>query len=189
MTDHEEFLIDTLQDLQAKLENGDEYNLLRAAGLIRQLLIDETPLVDSVNKNYKVKILFRVQKRNHKFQNKVVIDGVECETVIGVTFANPKHNDEQYIEYLKRAEFLNYNIIYFAGQDFTVLDVIKLCAHIYGGVHVGKIKEEKDLYLDWANKTVSYSDGVNCGVSTIKDIISIIVNALQPLVDEIKKKK
>ena len=88
-----------------------------------------------------------------------------------------------------RDDFLKYDIIYFAGQNFSVIDIIKLCTHIYGGVHSGKIKEEKDLYLDWANKTVSYNDGVNCGVSAIKDIISITNQAIQPLVSEIKKIK
>jgi hypothetical protein len=61
MTDHEKLLLNTLDDLKGRVDKGDNYNLIRAAGLIRQLLIDENPLIDLVNKNYKLKILFRVQ--------------------------------------------------------------------------------------------------------------------------------
>ena len=60
-----------LQDLHNKSANADEYNLLRAAGLIRQLLIDDTLLVDSVNQRHHINIISNVQKRNHKYQKKV----------------------------------------------------------------------------------------------------------------------
>ncbi len=189
MKNKERLLINTLADLQSRLDEGDEYNLIRAAGLIRQLLLDRAPLMDVVNMNYKLIIKFKTQKGKIDFQDKLVIDGVEVETVIGVSFIEAKHGDEQYTSYLTRDEFLKYKVIYFAGQDFTVFDIIKLCAHIYGGVHHDNIKKAKDLYLDWANKTVTYKNGVNCAVNSIKDIISITIDALQPLVDEIKKEQ
>jgi len=89
---------------------------------------------------------------------------------------------------LNRDEFLKYNVIFFAGQRFTVLDIIKLCAHIYGGVHQGEAKDQKDLYLDWANKTVTYADGVNCAVNSIRAIVEITIAALQPLCQAIRNK-
>ncbi len=186
MTDHENLLLNTIEDLRDKLKKGDEYSLLRASGLIRQLILDENPLVHIVNKKYKLKILYEVRERNRKVPPKFVVDGVELQSVISVTFAKPGKNEEQYVEYLKLDDFLKYDIINFANQNFTVQDIIKLCAHIYGGVHAGKIKEPKDFFLDWANKTISYADGVQCGVSSIKDIVEIIINALEPLVGEIQ---
>jgi hypothetical protein len=92
------------------------------------------------------------------------------------------------IEYIKLNKFLNYNIIYFSKQQFTVIQIIKICAHIYGGVHAGVIKDKKDFILDQANKTISCEAGMNYGVSAMKEIIKITLDALKPLVEEIKIK-
>lgn len=187
MTEQETLLINIANELDKRLEKNDHYNLIKASGLIRQLLLDEIPLIDVVNKNYKLKIRFKTQKQNHSFQNSFEQNGVVWETVIGVHFIGPKHNDPEYTSYLKRAEFLKYNIIYFEGKNFTVKDIIKLCANILGGVHFGKPKKEKEIFLDWANKTITYADGLNVCISAITDIIKIIVEAIAPLINEINK--
>lgn len=186
MTDHEKLLIDTIDDLKARLDKGDQYNLIRASALIRQILIDGGNLLSLVNKNYKLDIRFRTQKNKPKFQNKGIIDGIEYETVIGVTFLNPKHNDEEYIDNIKLDKFLEYPVIFFEGQHFTVLQITKQCAHIYGGVHAGKMKDDEEIKLDLANKTLSHGE-VSCAVDAMKDIISITISALKPLVDAINK--
>jgi len=187
MTEHEKLLINTLEDLQSRLDKGDEYNLVRGSALIRQVLIDGGNLLSLVNKNYKLDIRFRTQKNKPKFQNKPTIDGIEYETVIGITFLNPKHKDEEFIDYIKLDKFLEYPIIFFDGQDFTVLQIIKQCAHIYGGVHAGKMKTDEEIKLDLANKTLSHGE-VSCTVDAMTDIIALTINALKPLVDEINKK-
>jgi hypothetical protein len=92
------------------------------------------------------------------------------------------------INYIKREEFLKYPILYFADLDFTVLEIIKLSAHVYGGIHSGKINDQKDYYLDWANKTLSYQDGVSCAVKSIGDITAIVLDAIKPLVGAIQAK-
>jgi hypothetical protein len=188
MTDHEKLLIDTIEDLKNRLDKGGEYNLIRASALIRQLLIDGNPLLSIVNKNYKLPILFRTQKNRPKFQTKGTINGIAYESVIGVTFVNPKHNDEAYIDNIILEKFIEYPVIFFEGQYFTVLQIIKQCAHIYGGVHSGKARNEDEFKLDLANKTLSHGE-VSCAIDAMRDIISITITALEPLVAAIQKMK
>ena len=191
MTDHEELFVNTYNDLRCKLDKGDKYNLIKASGLIRQLLFDASPaspLLDLVNRDYKLKIVFRTQKNRPKFGKTLEFGGQKWETVIGVTLIKPTYNDEEYTSYVKREEFLKYPIIYFEDLDFTVHEIVKLCAHVYGGIHSGKIDDQKDYYLDWANKTLSYRDGLNCAVKSIVDITSITLDAIKPLVDAIHAK-
>jgi hypothetical protein len=102
MTENEELFINIYNDLRDKLDKGDKYNLIKASGLIRQILFDASPaspLLDLVNRDYKLKILFRTQKNRPKFGKTVEFGGQVWETVIGVTLINPKHNDEEYINY------------------------------------------------------------------------------------------
>lgn len=188
MTENEELFIDIYNDLRDKLDAGNKYNLIKASGLVRQLLFDGVPLIDQVNREYKLKILFRTQKNRPKFGDFVYEHGQKWETVIGVTFINPNHNDEQFISHVKRADFLNYPVLHFADLDFTVLEILKICAHVYGGIHSGKIEDQKDTYLDWANKTLSYKDGVSCAVKSVGDITAIVLDAIKPLVDAIEEK-
>jgi hypothetical protein len=188
MTENEELLINIYNDLRDKLDAGNKYNLIKASGLVRQLLMDGAPLVDQVNRDYKLKIVFRTQKNRPKFGDFVDASGQKWETVIGVTLINPTHNDEEYISYVKRDAFLNYPVINFAGLDFSVQEIIKICAHVYGGIHSGKIEDKRDYYLDWANKTLSYSDGLDCTVKSIGEITSIVIDAIKPLVDAIQAK-
>ena len=188
MTENEELLVNIYNDLRSKIDAGDKYSFIKASGLIRQLLADAVPLVDQVNKDYKVKITFRTQKNKPKFGNFVDEHGQKWESVIGITLINPSHNDDQYIEHLKRDAFLKYPVINYSGFDFTVLDIIKISAHVYGGVHSGKIEDQKDYYLDSANKTLSYSDGLNCAIKALGDIAIITIDAIKPLVDAIKAK-
>jgi hypothetical protein len=188
MTEHEDLLINIYNDLRKKLEVGDKYSLIKASGLIRQLLLDATPLIDLVNRDYRVKIVFKIHKNKPKFNDFVDRNGQKWETVIGVTLMNPNHNDEEYISYVKRDAFLDYPVINFAGLDFNVQEIIKICAHVYGGIHTGKIEDQKDYYLDWANKTISYGDGINCAVKSIGEITEVILDALKPLVDAIHDK-
>jgi hypothetical protein len=56
----ERLFVDVLDDLQAKIASQGAYEVLNASGLIRKLLLDDTPLVDQVNRKYRLKIMFEV---------------------------------------------------------------------------------------------------------------------------------
>jgi hypothetical protein len=50
--------LSTLSDLENKISSADEYEVLLSAGLLRKLLMDDTPLMDQVNVTYRLKIRF-----------------------------------------------------------------------------------------------------------------------------------
>src|SRR5947208_11895772 len=64
----------TLQDLQERLSNLDEYGMLRTAGLLRQLLLDEPRLVDLVNRKFRLRIRFAVADRRD-YMDIIIADG------------------------------------------------------------------------------------------------------------------
>ncbi len=56
----QDFFIRTISDIQDKILTGDRYELIRAAGLLRQLLLDEFPLIHKINRTFRQDIIFRV---------------------------------------------------------------------------------------------------------------------------------
>lgn len=56
--DPKPYFLKSLADIKQKI-HGDHYDLIRACGLLRQLLIDRHPFVDQVNTD-KDEILFHV---------------------------------------------------------------------------------------------------------------------------------
>jgi hypothetical protein len=59
-TDAEFMFLSTLAGIDQKVAEGSRYSLIRAAGLLRQLLLDATPLVHEVNRAYGKEIEFKV---------------------------------------------------------------------------------------------------------------------------------
>lgn len=56
----ERWFLETLVDIDLRLVEGSRYNLIRGAGLLRQLLLDEQPLMHRANRAYGVEITFEV---------------------------------------------------------------------------------------------------------------------------------
>jgi hypothetical protein len=50
----------TVADVEQKLTEGSRYSLIRAAGLLRQLFLDATPLVHEVNRTFRQRITFQI---------------------------------------------------------------------------------------------------------------------------------
>jgi hypothetical protein len=55
----------SLADLAARIASADEYEVLRAAGILRQLLLDDQPLVHIVNRGPRLKLVFRMNGLSH----------------------------------------------------------------------------------------------------------------------------
>lgn len=55
--------LSTLEDLESRLQDPEgEYKMLRAAGLLRQLILENPPLMATVNKVHGIKLKFRVTR-------------------------------------------------------------------------------------------------------------------------------
>jgi hypothetical protein len=56
----DQLFLRTLEDLDRRTAVADEYEALLAAGLLRKLLLDETPVVHQVNRYRRERIRFRI---------------------------------------------------------------------------------------------------------------------------------
>lgn len=182
------FFLDVLADLRVKCDSKSNYNYVKAAGLLRQLLLDDPPLMDLINKEYKDKIVFGVRKQYPSPLNQHVgKDGVTYTTIIAVSFLNPGA-DKKYVDYLKRDKFLKHRIFNFGGRDITVLEILKLNANKKGGIHLDNKpnKNTKELLIDIANTTVNYTGEITGGAYAVKEIGNITLKALKNLEDKVK---
>jgi hypothetical protein len=61
---YDELFLNTLKDLRAKANSNDRYQLIKASGLLRLLLLDG--LVDRVNSKHRIKLKFFLTMRKFR---------------------------------------------------------------------------------------------------------------------------
>jgi hypothetical protein len=170
---HEELFVNTVQDLRSKIRVNKEYHLIRACGLCRHLLLDETPLLHQVNRKYKLPITFNI-KDFTAAPLSLDYKGSGGRTILPIGESKK----------VKLDEFLKTKIHYYGKNEFTVKEFIIAAAHFYGGIHSGKpdIKQE---YLSRLNKF--YHRETNISFWHINGICKVILKAMTPLENLIKK--
>jgi hypothetical protein len=178
MTEKEKLFVNTVLELEERFTKKTEYDLLKASGLIRQLLVDQNTLVDQVNKNYKLKIKFKVRKR-FKFNNSDSNETKWNSLSTMMLFISPDKSSD-FVELLSKDEFFKYQLLSHHETSFTVLDVIKICANKYGGVHIEDIEKGKSLELDRMSKLITFN-GTKSVFYAIYGIIEVCLKALTPL--------
>ena len=60
LSQQEQLFIRTIEDLEKRIIDNDPYEILGASALIRKLFLDDNPLVNQVNRKYKIKLQFDV---------------------------------------------------------------------------------------------------------------------------------
>lgn len=186
MTSKENFFLNTIDELKERLSKLTEYDILKASGLLRQLLIDGYSLVDQINKIYRVKIQYCVQKSFEFPELNSLPDGSEPKVLYGMNFILPIEGSSN-IELLNLSDFLKYEVLQYQSENFTVLDVIKICANKYGGIHVEDVKKSREKSLDVLHNYFSLNKSSSI-LHSMYNISIICVNSLQPLAEAIKSK-
>ena len=141
MTEAEHLLVSTVIDLDQKVFAGDRYGMIRASGLLRQLFLDETPLVHTVNREHRVALAFRTMEFSQA-------PPVEPEAHWRLLDPEPFPRAKTQTCSLK--EFLAAPCLTWRGSRASVTDLIRACANVKGGVHLGRTKiANEQLLLDW----------------------------------------
>jgi hypothetical protein len=141
LSDADELFLSTIIDLDKKLAAGDRYSLIRASGLLRQLLVDETPLVHTVNRQHHLDLAFRTM-------DFAVPPPVEPEAHWRVLDPDPFPGAQTQTCSLK--QFLAAPCLTWKGRCASVTDLIRACANVKGGIHLGRTKiADEQLLLDW----------------------------------------
>ena len=86
---------------------------------------------------------------------------------------------------LKLDDFLAASTLTINNDHYSICDVIKMCAHLKGGVHSGKPKDHKQtMFLKYeADFKVFEQDS---SLIALKGIISIVLIGLKRLVDQMR---
>lgn len=185
MNTKEKVYLNILNELRERLEKRTEYDVLKTSGLIRQLLIDRNSLINQINKIYRIKIKYIVQKRFEFPKPATLPDGSQPQILFQSIFILPGESTS--VEELLLQDFLKYELLYYEEKGFSVLDIIKICANKYGGIHFDDVKKESDLTLDHLNRNLIFNNSSSV-LQSMHDIAQICLIALKPLEEIIKKK-
>lgn len=170
---HEELFVCTVKDLRAKIKSNKPYNLIRACGLCRHLLLDDSPLIHQVNKNYKLKISFHIKDHeNAPLSNDYIGHGGRTILPIGDS------------KTVNLNTFLKTKVLHYGKHEFTVLEMIQTASHYFGGIHTvnpdlkQKTMSTLERYFKAEKKTSFWMISVIC---------KVILNSMKPLETIVKK--
>jgi hypothetical protein len=171
----EQLFLATVADIDAKLVQPNRYTLIRAAGLLRQLFLDEKPLVHVVNRNHRAKLLFeRIEY------------GTQLPLSPDAHWVNPDCSQFPKAQSVSISmdAFLKSPCLTLHQHTASIADLIKVCAHVKGGIHLGKATtDEEKALIDWdeAIKLI----GEQPSLLAIGGTCRVALHGLKPLVSAI----
>ncbi|WP_350493606.1 hypothetical protein [Rhodococcus sp. (in: high G+C Gram-positive bacteria)] len=151
--------VETIEDLRARCDlRASEYDMVQAAGLIRRLLIDKTPLWSQVNRDIRSSLAFEWMTVHKMAAGSIdeqvmtpglVLDPVLFRALIQIRIADPGVRNEL-LNMKPRTgnveQFLKSPVIDARKEngmvEVTVRELIKHYANREGGVHYGAGKSE-----------------------------------------------
>jgi hypothetical protein len=171
----ESLFLATLLDIDQKLEEASRYSLIRAAGLLRQLLLDSPSLVDAANRGHREKFEFEV------------IDFQEPPPVPHEAHwqnLDPSHFPGAKTVKLNQQRLLQAPVLEMRGATATVRDLIRACANAKGGVHLGKARTSgEDTIINW-DRAVALA-GEEPSLRAVAGLCRVVIRGLVPLVERI----
>ncbi len=175
MNDDELFLR-TIDDLSKKINLGTPYDWLRGSALVRQLLIDGYPLVDRVNHDPRLTLVFDVPDASGAVDEHTLAL-LAGDALLGV---HPRRT-------VDRKGFLATPLIYVKGRWYTVHEIVDTVAHALGGVHKGDPKGDSQNELAALNASVEVLGG-GAATTQIRGIGHITIVGVKPLAEVVAKK-
>jgi hypothetical protein len=179
--DIDRLFVHTLRDLEERTASTDEYTVLMSAALLRKLLLDESRLVDQVNRAHRLKLRYRISDVSP--WEKLLLD----DNPVFWTIEDALDPDSPFAYApcdATRDQFLARQVMYFSGSRITVRDVIDQLANIEGGVHSGSPKDDRQRALQAAAQFYSRA-GLPGAVNQTRLIGRITVRGLRPLYDAV----
>lgn len=175
-SDADRLFVETLLDIDQKVESGTPYNLIRAAGLLRQLFLDATPLVNEVNRSHRIRLSFESIDASRD-ETQLIPDYDWCDPdASGYPGSRTK--------WVNLQAFLKIPCLKNQDRVATVADVIKACANAKGGIHRGIAKSPMEQAV------VEFDDSFQFGTvepstRTIAGICRVALRGLRPLISAI----
>jgi hypothetical protein len=167
----------TLRDLSTRLANGQLYDLVRASALVRQLLFDDgEPLVHAANRGPRARLRFDV------VAERPLPDGIPEPETHWCTLYPQGSRDE--IVSIPLAAFLGRTSLRHEGVSASVRDVVAAVAHVFGGVHLGRARDDESMAIAMLRDRVIIADQPMV-FSALKDIARVTIEGLLAVVEAI----
>ncbi len=172
----DELFLETVADLKEKLQSGSNYHLLKTAGLLRLLLLDNPSLLGQVQKGRVRGIRFKIVEVNPPAGciDWFLGDGLDPND----SPPNPK------IVNVTLPYLLSTVIIQQDGVDSSIKDVIRYVSHILGGIHAGSPNEDADIILKNLDEHFELGGG-QATIYSLKAVSRVVLTALEPLCEKI----
>lgn len=166
------------EQINLLLDSHNEVDLLDLGGLIRQLLCDQYPLVQTVNVN-KIPIEFEAglfrQPPDAQTELLLLEDGLDPQT-------RPPGSPSTKFDH---QGFLNHVVIHHKGKQHTVRDVIKFASNVAGGVHHDP--HPRPEYRDLASASEEWGiAGLPLSIRQLKAIARVTMRGIDPLISDVK---
>lgn len=192
--------IETLDDLAERARwQSSEYALLRAAGILRELLLDGSPLVQQVARPGRPKPVYRARRRKPDLSGEpwFWLGGIDPEHPVAPEHPNADRLGELIgpVEAMDLKDLLAVQMICLGPEGrraggalryLTVRDMIRYHAHVSGGVHHGKAEEPQHLALEQFPIRIGYGT-IPIELMAIASITPVVLRGLQPLREAIEK--
>ena len=184
--DAEKLFVSTLDDLAARTSGEvTEYSLLRAAGLLRQLLLDGNPLVHQAARRHPdvpIRFQVRVDKLDHAHEMQYWL-GLDPET------APPERGATRDVDL--QGLLAVPVILLDRGRTILLLKhVITWAAHVSGGIHRGRPREREiehrafeafPVKLGLHREAAPAEQDIPMELEYIRVIAPVVLRGLEPL--------
>lgn len=171
-----ELFLETLRDLERYVAEANDYSMLRASGLLRQLLVDKHALMHQVNRAHMFKLRFPVCGR--AYRETVLADAPIFYSALGGIHSSGAFPHQ--LEEVSLDRFLATQVLKLGDQLLTIADLISISANVLGGIHKGDPATEKEQALAEFSRSVT-AGGRALNAAQLKPIILVVLDALRPL--------
>ncbi len=168
-------------EISAGLRARDDYERLKTAAALRQMLVDAAPLAFQANKKHRLKIRFRLNSVPSLTEMKSRADlSFHAHGLDPNRFQFPGGTIN-----VKLDEFIKQPIIEWSDGEATIADVIKFAANKIGGIHLDATRDEHETRIEEALSKFSSGGLIHPLAIALETVATISLAALKPLRDTI----
>ncbi|MFC7357087.1 hypothetical protein ACFQO1_05270 [Jejudonia soesokkakensis] len=186
MEKHELF-IETLNDLELKIHSDKPYQILKSSEIIRSLLFDTTgPLVDKINREFKLKIEFEYRDTKMRSESSPSLIPKPTTYIVADGFYPPDGIPNAKSVKTKKDQFFKALLIYHNDTIYTVKDILNFALYNLGGTHHAEPNTESETNLAELNDL--FLGNINSIIFQTRAIGKVVIKALSELKNEVEKK-
>jgi len=171
----------TIESLR-RVNIHDDYELVKASGVLRQLLLDGgASLVVQVNRSHRLRLTYTVVDVMSDPYTKVVMEAGPTMYLYGDALHASIAFGHKETTALNLDAFLSASVGIYEAAPWTVGDTIRHCANVLGGVHFGKEPPSEDAEIERMRQLRVTIAGMRPVVLQLRSIIAIVLDGLTPL--------